>query len=104
DLEQGQGQVLAAGEVVERALDGGGVAQGTRAQEEHRRAADLRVLRLLLRRPLRELAARRELDDEALEELQRVVSAQRMEPAAVQVLAAARQQLRLDVRHGAEER
>src|SRR5207248_10481720 len=50
-----------------------------------------------------DLTARGELHDEAPEELEGVVPAQRMESAAVQLLAAARQHLRLDVRHGAEQ-
>src|SRR5207302_2590358 len=78
-------------------------AEGSRAEEEDRRAADLRILGLLLRRSFRGLAARRELHDDAPEELESVIAAQRMESAASQFLAATRQHLGFDVRHGAEE-
>src|SRR6266568_2627040 len=91
DLQQSQREVLANGQVVEGSLDRGGEAQRAGAQEEHRRAADLRVGGFLFRRSFGELPARRELHHEAPEELECVVSAQRMESAPIQLLAAARQ-------------
>ena len=103
DLEERQRQILADSEILERSLEGGGEAQGPRTEEEHGRAADLRVLGLLLRRAFGELPARRKLHHEAAEELERVGPAQRVESAPVQLLAAARKYFRLDVRHGAEE-
>src|SRR5207237_4080128 len=94
DLEERQRQILADSEILERSLEGGGEAQGPRTEEEHGRAADLRVLGLLLRRAFGELPARRKLHHEAAEEFERVGPAQRMEPAAIKFLAAARQHFR----------
>jgi len=104
DLEQRQGEILASGQIVERSLDRGGEAQGAGAEEQHLGAADLRVLRFLRRWLFGELPARRKLHDEAPEELDRLGAAQGMESAPIQLLAAARQHLGLDVRHGPEQR
>ena len=105
DIQERPGQIFARSKVRQDAFDGGSKTQGAGAQEQKRVTPDLWIIRFTGRcAVLEQLAARGELNNEALEKTGGRTIDERMEAFLLQLFATAADGASVHVGHGLEER